>query len=103
MTKATCAVCVTFQIKPECFEQFLAAVKIQAENSKNREPWCHQFDVSTDPEAPYSVLLYETYDDRAAFVSKHRTTAHFAAFTETIADWVISKQVGIWDIQPTCE
>ena len=101
MTQPTCAVCVTFQIKPAHFEQFLSAVKMQAENSKKLEPWCHQFDVSINPDAPNSVLLYETYDDRTAFISKHRTTEHFAAFTQTIADWVESKQVGVWDIQPT--
>jgi (4S)-4-hydroxy-5-phosphonooxypentane-2,3-dione isomerase len=99
MTKATCAVCVTFRIKPEFFEQFLVAVKQQAKNSKELEPWCHQFDVSTNPEQPNTVLLYETYDDRAAFFEKHRTTSHFAVFIQTIANWVDSKELGIWDIQ----
>ncbi len=101
MSQATCAVCVTFRIKPEFFEQFLAAVKLQAENSKALEPWCHQFDVSIMPDSLHSVLLYETYDDRTAFISKHRTTSHFAAFTQTITDWVESKEVGVWDILPT--
>ncbi len=101
MPQATCAVCVTFQIKAEYFERFLETVKQQAENSKRLEPWCHQFYVSLTPEAPYSVMLYETYDDREAFTSKHRTTEHFANFTQTISDWVESKQIGVWDIQPT--
>ena len=101
MPQATCAVCVTFQIKPEFFKQFLIVVKQQAENSKKLEPWCHQFDVSLSPESPNTVLLYETYDDRAAFTSKHRTTEHFSKFAATIADWVESKQIGVWDIQPT--
>ena len=99
MSKATCAVCVKFHLKPEFFEPFLTAVKQQAKNSKELEPWCHQFDVSTDPEQPNTVLLYETYDDRAAFFEKHRTTSHFAVFIKTIADWVESKELGIWDIQ----
>ncbi len=99
MSKATCAVCVTFRIKPEFFEQFLVTVNIQAKNSKEFEPWCHQFDVSTMPDQPNAVLLYETYDNRAAFFEKHRTTRHFATFAQTIADWVESKELGIWDIQ----
>jgi (4S)-4-hydroxy-5-phosphonooxypentane-2,3-dione isomerase len=99
MTTATCAVCVTFHIKPAFFDQFLVAVNLQAKNSKELEPWCQQFDVSTNPEQPNTVLLYETYDDRAAFIEKHRTTSHFAAFIQTITDWVDSKELGIWDIQ----
>lgn len=99
MSQATCAVCVIFRIKPQYFDQFLAAVNAQAKNSKELEPWCHQFDVSTMPEQPHSVLLYETYVDRPAFFEKHRTTNHFAKFVQTIADWVESKEVGVWDIQ----
>ena len=99
MSQATCAVCVIFRIKPPYFDQFLAAVNAQAKNSKELEPWCHQFDVSTMPDQPHSVLLYETYDDRPAFFEKHRTTDHFAKFVQTIADWVESKEVGVWDIQ----
>jgi quinol monooxygenase YgiN len=99
MAKATCAVVVTFRIKPQFFDQFLAAVNLQAKNSKELEPWCHQFDVSTMPDQPHSVLLYETYDDRPAFFEKHRTTEHFAIFAQTIGDWVESKEVGVWDIQ----
>ena len=99
MSQATCAVCVTFHIKPQFFDQFLAAVNAQAKNSKELEPWCHQFDVSTMPDQPHSVLLYETYDDRQAFFEKHRTTNHFVKFVLAIADWVDSKEVGVWDIQ----
>jgi quinol monooxygenase YgiN len=99
MSKATCAVCVTFRIKPEFFEQFLVAVNAQAKNSKELEPWCHQFDVGTMPDQPHAVMLYETYDDRQAFFEKHRTTNHFAKFAQTIAEWVESKEVNVWDIQ----
>lgn len=98
MLKATCSVCVIFTIKAEHVEQFREAVLLQAKNSLEKEDWCHQFDVSFDPEKPNQVLLYETYDDRAAFV-KHRQTEHFAKFSSTIANWVESKQVGVWDIQ----
>jgi quinol monooxygenase YgiN len=42
-------------------------------------------------------MLYETYDDRAAFV-KHRATPHFADFNQTVGPWIESKSVGVWDI-----
>jgi (4S)-4-hydroxy-5-phosphonooxypentane-2,3-dione isomerase len=100
MKPATCAVCVTFHIRAEFFDEFLIAVRQQARNSLEKEPWCHQFDVSTQPDQPHSVLLYETYDDREAFFEKHRHTEHFAQFTQKITPWVESKQVGVWDILP---
>ncbi len=99
MSKATSVICVTFKIKPEHFEDFLAAVKLQAKNSVEKESWCHQFDVCTSPGRPNEVLLYETYDDEAATV-KHRQTEHFAAFNAKITDWVESKDVHIWNIEP---
>lgn len=99
MTKAKCAVCVEFTIKPEFVEQFRQAVLLQAKNSIEKESWCHQFDVSFDPEQPNLVLLYETYDDRAAFFEKHRTTTHFAEFGQKIGPWVEAKRLGVWDIQ----
>jgi (4S)-4-hydroxy-5-phosphonooxypentane-2,3-dione isomerase len=98
MAAPTCAVCVVFNIFPQHFDKFYAAVLQQAKNSRERETWCHQFDVSTMPDRPHSVLLYETYDDRDAF-AKHRLTEHFAEFTKAIEGCVESKEVGIWDIQ----
>ena len=98
MSNPTCAVCVTFTVKPEFMSSFRDAVLRQAKNSLDKEPWCHQFDVGFDPERPNLVMLYETYDDRTAFFEKHRTTAHFADFAATIADWVDAKQLDIWDI-----
>lgn len=97
MSQPTCAVHVVFNIKPEHVEQFRQAVLQQAKNSLEREPWCHQFDVATMPERPHSFMLYETYDNRAAFV-KHRETAHFADFTASVTPWIDSKEVAIWDI-----
>jgi len=97
MTKATCAVHVVFNIKPEHVESFREAVLRQAQNSVTLEEWCHQFDVCTLPEQPQRFMLYETYDDRAAFV-KHRATEHFADFNSTVTPWIESKEVSIWDI-----
>lgn len=97
MPKPTCAVQVLFNIKAEHVTSFRDAVLQQARNSLEKESWCHQFDVGTMPERPHSFLLYETYDDREAF-AKHRQTEHFAVFSQTITDWVESKEVGVWDI-----
>ena len=97
MGKPTSVINVVFTIKPEFVKEFEVAVRQQAKNSLEKEEWCQQFDVGTNPERPTEFMLYETYDDRDAIV-KHRSTEHFAVFQSTIADWVESKQVGIWDI-----
>lgn len=97
MKRPTCAVQVVFEIKAEHTEAFREAVLLQAKNSLEKESWCHQFDVCRLPDQPTAFLLYETYDDRAAF-EKHRQTEHFAEFSARIADWVVEKQLGVWDI-----
>ena len=96
-SKPRCAVCVTFTVKPEYVERFREAVQVQARDSLEKEPWCHQFEVCTDSSNPNLVLLFETYDDRAAF-DKHRQTEHFAQYTSKVADWIESKQLGVWDL-----
>jgi quinol monooxygenase YgiN len=98
MSSPKAAICVTFQIKPENFQDFLTAVKIQASNSLTKESWCHQFDVCVSPNRPNTVLLYETYDDEASTV-KHRQTEHFEEFNTKIANWVEFKDVHIWKIE----
>lgn len=100
MARATCAVNVVFTIKPEHVDSFRQAVTLQAKNSVTKEPWCHQFDVGETPDKPNCFLLYETYDDRDAFV-KHRETPHFAQFIETVQGWIEAKEISVWDILPT--
>lgn len=99
MSAPICAVHVVFVVKPESVGPFHEAVVLQAKNSLEKEPWCVQFDVCTTPDDPTRFMLYETYDDRAAF-DKHRETQHLADFNATITDWVVSRDVTIWDIAP---
>lgn len=91
-------VVVNFQVKREHAAQFLQAVMAQAENSLSIEDACHVFDVCVDPEDPCSVLLYEQYDDAAAFET-HLATDHFCAFDETVKPWLDAKRVSTWQLQ----
>lgn len=102
MTRATCTVNVVFKVLPQHADAFQTAVLQQAKNSLEKEDWCHQFDVCVLPDEPGKFLLYETYDDRAAF-ARHRETEHFAQFTKTIDGWVVDKDVAIWDILEPAE
>ena len=88
-------VLVLFIVKPGAVDRFRAAVLLQAENSLSGEVACRRFDVAFDDERPERCLLYELYDDRAAF-DAHLTTDHFKRFDEATADLVASKDVSCW-------
>ena len=70
-----------------------AFVPLMLENAgKSRdEPGCRQFDVCRDPTRPESMLLYEVYDDEAAFRA-HLQTPHFKAFDHATAAMIAAKQ-----------
>jgi quinol monooxygenase YgiN len=81
-----------FAVKPDRLDQFLALARIDASESVAKEPGCRQFDVTLDREQPNRVVLYEVYEDAAAF-DAHLETPHLAAFREGIADLIVSRQV----------
>ena len=56
-----------FEVKPDSLEQFLELARTDASHSVEREPGCRQFDITLDREQPNRVVLYEIYDDEAAF------------------------------------
>ena len=70
-----------FVVPPKYLDTFLDVCAADSASSLRDEPGCLQFDVLTDPEEPDHVVLHEVYADQAAF-DAHRTTPHYAAFTE---------------------
>ncbi len=82
-----------FDVKPGAMDAFLAAALVDAEASVRDEPGCRRFDVLTPDEGGDTVVLYEIYDDDAAFAA-HLRTPHFAAFRDAIADLEESRRVG---------
>ena len=89
------AVCVSFSVKPEHAERFVARVRQQARDSLT-EPGCRVFEVWTDTSRPDEVFLYEIYAGQAAF-DAHLRTDHLHAFERDVADWVDAKTVVTWD------
>ena len=92
------AVAVHFEIKPAHAEEFLHRVRLQAEDSLDKEDGCSQFDVCIDPTNPGKIFLYEVYGSSTDFHDIHTKTEHFADFQNTIQDWVLSKQLHTFDI-----
>jgi len=91
----TLAVVVRFRLHPGGAERFMPLMHENAATSLAVEPGCTRFDVLTDPGRPDEVLLYELYDDRAAF-DVHLRSAHFRAFDEATSNLVAEKHVELF-------
>lgn len=81
---------VEFTIKPGNRSRFHELIVENATRSRTEEPGCRRFDVLTDPKAPDRIVLYELYDDAAAFEA-HKRSAHYAAFDAASASLITSK------------
>ena len=68
---------VEFTIKPGEMPRFMPLMLENAERSLRDEPGCRRFDVLTGEAG--RVVLYEIYDDEAAFQA-HLETPHFHEF-----------------------
>ncbi len=82
---------VQVEVRPEDREEFLAAIRTNAESSVRDEPGCHRFDVSAVEGEETRFLLYELYDDAEAFAA-HKQTPHFHAWRQ-VAERVVAGQV----------
>lgn len=85
-------VLVEFKLRPGTSERFRRLINENARASVRDERGCRQFDVVVPEGEPDSVLLYEIYDDKAAFAA-HMKTPHFADFDRDSAPCVASKKV----------
>lgn len=88
------AVLVDFEIKPGLETRFNNAMLEQAENSLDKEPGCHYFDICRDPDEPGRFFLYELYTSSNAF-NIHLKSKHFLDFDKWVSDWVAEKSVRI--------
>ena len=83
---------VEFQVKPGCLEEFNALIAINAAASVNNEATCSQFDVLHDADDPHHVVLYEIYDDLAAFQNTHMAAEHTKTFLAAAKSFVLSQK-----------
>ena len=91
---------VDFVLKPGCKTQFRRAIDVNARSSCKTERGCRRFDVVEARDEPDRIILYEIYDDRAAF-EEHLKTPHLAAFEAASKDLVLKKTVIAGDL--VCE
>jgi len=81
-----------FEVKPGKLEAFLELAEVDARRSVADEPGCRQFTVTVDREPPDRVVLFEVYDDDAAF-DAHVETPHLKAFRAGIESLIVSRRV----------
>ena len=93
-------IAVDFRIKPGQMAAFRKLIDANAKASVRDEPGCSRFDVCANRKEPDRILLYEIYDDRAAF-DAHLKTPHFASFNADSAALVADKTVTEYDL--VCE
>jgi autoinducer 2-degrading protein len=86
------AIIVDFRLKPGAAGAFRRLIDENARASVREEPGCRRFDVLAPKGEPDRIVLYEIYDDRAAFEA-HLKTAHFASFNAESAPLVAEKSV----------
>jgi autoinducer 2-degrading protein len=84
---------VDFLLKPGSKAEFRRAIDANAQASCATEPGCSQFDVVEPRDDPDRIILYEIYDDRAAF-EEHLKTPHLAAF-EAASNHLVTKKTVI--------
>ena len=93
------ALFVTLDVRPALREKLMAAITAQAAASLDREPSCLQFDVCIDSADPNRVLLYQVYEDEAAF-DAHGKTPHFALWKQVADECVEHLERTVTSITP---
>jgi quinol monooxygenase YgiN len=83
---------VEFTVKAAAVERFRALILENARLSLAREPGCQRFDVLIDAAAPRRIVLYEIYEDAAAF-DAHMATAHYKAFAAAADELLEGRRV----------
>ena len=86
-----------FEVKAGKLAEMVDAAKIDAKASVANEPGCRRFDVLVPRDGAERVVLYEIYDDEAAFQA-HLETPHLKAFRDAIGPLVADRQVDMFDI-----
>ncbi len=81
------AIIVEFELEDGSFDLFHSSVLENAEKSLNLEAGCHRFDVLIPDDEQNRVVLYEIYEDAAAFEA-HQHTNHFREFDTGTQDCI---------------
>ena len=85
-------VVVFLESEPGQEAELQAALAFHAKSCLDLEPGCARYDISVDPLEGASFLLYQVYEDQAAYLA-HRELPHYADFRILTDPWVRSRRV----------
>jgi autoinducer 2-degrading protein len=85
---------VHISIKPENVDAFMPKLDANARAART-EPGCRQFEVLVDPGDRTKIMLFEVYNDEAAFEA-HQATPHFKKYIAEAVPMLASRQRSVW-------
>lgn len=83
---------VHVHVKAGDVDAFIAASE-ENHNASIQEPGNLRFDVLQSPEDATRFILYEVYRSEAE-AKRHKETAHYLKWRDTVADWMASPRRG---------
>jgi len=84
---------VHVKVKPAHIDDFIEACRLNHEAS-TREPGNRRFDILQSADDASTFVLYEAYAN-AQDAARHKQTAHYAQWRETVADWMATPRQGV--------
>jgi (4S)-4-hydroxy-5-phosphonooxypentane-2,3-dione isomerase len=85
-------VLVEFLVYPSFVAQFRDLIAANAKTSLKCEIGCKRFDLLVDPEEPRRFVLYEIYENEAAF-DEHLASSHYLSFADAIENEIEQRSV----------
>ena len=85
---------VHISINPENVDAFMKKLDDNARAARS-EPGCRQFEVLVDPADRTKIMLFEVYNDEAAFEA-HQATPHFKKYLAEAVPMLASRQRSVW-------
>ena len=84
---------VHVSVKPDHIDDFIEASRLNHEASV-MESGNRRFDVLQSADNASQFVLYEAYDS-VADAARHKETAHYRQWRETVADWMEQPRNGV--------
>ncbi|MDH5379059.1 MAG: antibiotic biosynthesis monooxygenase [Gammaproteobacteria bacterium] len=84
---------VAVHVKPEHVDEFIRETEKNHKASIQETGNC-RFDILQSDADPSKFALYEAYVDADA-AARHKETAHYIAWRETVADWMAAPRQGM--------
>ena len=85
---------VNIRIKPENVDAFMKRA-LENASAARKEAGCRQFEVLVDPGDRTKIMLFEMYNDEAAFEA-HQQTAHFKKYLAEAVPLLASRERHVW-------